>query len=192
MKKLSILLVSLLAVFMLTACGNSKSNKVGNNNDSIINVDRYNQVKVSSFNGETKGDTVKTVEKILGKPSKIETKNDDGEKSQDYTWNKLNSSFKAKDVFVSFKDGRAMAKGFTNLSVNDLKVRNHDDIKSISKGSSYNKMLKKLGTPDAEEQMGSGNLGFRIAYYLTDKKGNSTSYVAVGDYISQIVNKKLK
>ncbi|TPR48157.1 DUF3862 domain-containing protein [Apilactobacillus micheneri] len=200
MKKFaSIATISLLAL-TISACGNSNDKKGTNNssssskvvNNSKVTMDHYQAIKLSSMMDNSGGDSEKTVKNILGKPSKISTSETNGKKMVTYTWDKLNTSFKAKNVNVGFNDGKAMTKSYANLNLNQMKPLDSSKVKSIKNGASYQDVINKLGTPSAESSAGSGNMAMTESIYLTSTKGDATGFTFMGGHVSQISTNKIK
>ncbi|TPR12414.1 DUF3862 domain-containing protein [Apilactobacillus timberlakei] len=200
MKKLvSIATISLLAL-TISACGNSNDKKGSNNssssskvvNNSKVTMNHYQAIKLSSMMDNSGGDNEKTVKNILGKPSRVTTSETNGKKMVTYTWDKLNTSFKAKNVNVGFNDGKAMTKSYANLDLNQMKPLDQSKVKTIKSGTSYKDVISKLGTPSSESEAGSGNMAMKEAMYITSTKGDATGFTFMGGNVSQISSNKIK
>ncbi|MBW1606359.1 DUF3862 domain-containing protein [Lactobacillus sp. Sy-1] len=201
MNKLATFMTISLLSITLAGCGSKGASQNGSSSDktssskktsaSALNYQNFQSVKVGSF-VDGSGSTTAYVRKALGKPTSTTTTKVSGKESKTYVWSNLNSSFKAKDVTISFENGRAIAKGYANADINHLKALNHQKVNSIKIGDSYNSVIQKLGQPSSESESGSGNISIRSVVYLTGKNGESTSFVFNGDKVNQITKSELK
>ncbi|GEP22889.1 DUF3862 domain-containing protein [Lentilactobacillus diolivorans] len=182
MKKSVVLAVTVLASLSLAACGNSSKSKSGSNKTSSsqtqdlsknITLANYKKIKVGIMTGQG-GATESSVKAKFGTPSS-KSKASKTEIVQ-YSWSKVDPSFKVADVTIHAIDGKVVGKAYDAKKTSGMKITSKSRLAGIKKGDSYNATLKTLGTPNGESIMGAGKNSLQQLTYATDKNGNAVTF----------------
>ncbi|MHA8138292.1 DUF3862 domain-containing protein [Lactobacillaceae bacterium Scapto_B20] len=202
-KVISIAMVPLLAL-TLSACGNNSNNSNKDSSsraatsqstpksaDGNIDFTRYNAVKVGNTLNGAGGTTETAVKQSFGKPSSNANTDVDGKKSSALTWDKMNSSFKAKSVTVAFVNGKAVSKGYANLSPDKVTPIDQTKVDQIKKGATYESVIKALGVPHADTEAGINQESIKTIMYVTNKNGSATSFVFMDNKLNTITKIKI-
>ncbi|MHA8263383.1 DUF3862 domain-containing protein [Lactobacillaceae bacterium Melli_B3] len=191
MKKLiSVVAIPLLAL-TLSACGNGNHNNKNSSSkattsqstqksaDGNIDFDRFHSIKIGNSMTGDGGTSEAAVRQSFGKPSSTTKTDVNGKQTTALTWDKLNSAFKAKSATIGFVNGKAISKGYANLSADQVKPLDKTKVNAIHKGASFDDVINQLGAPHADTEAGSGQQSIKTIIYVTNKNGSATSFVFV-------------
>lgn len=128
-------------------------------------------------NSGSNGTPEKQVKSWFGKPASSTKTELSGTstKATQYVWTDVNASLKGASVTVSFLNGKAVGKGYTDAKISNK--LSSATLKEITTGTSLKDAQKKLGTPSGQAIVGNGTTSTQLLTYTDGSKSVGFSFV---------------
>lgn len=145
-----------------------------------VTMENYKAIKVALSNGGDATDEAK-VKELFGKPDESTKTTVPGlsKEATEYSWTKVGKGLTGATITVSFYDGKAVGKGYSDAELTPNNKINTSVLSSIKKGDSLDSVESKLGMPNTEAISGAGDLSAQTIDY-TSVKGSSATSVGFG------------
>lgn len=134
-------------------------------------------VTFAQYNGiylnEANGTPIKTVQRLLGKPSTTSTSNENNVKTEVNTWNKIEDGEVGSNLKVSFANGHAITKSISGLEFHREEKLGLDAYSSVQNGMKSDTVINNIGKPNGYSESFSSDKTSKSFTYSSDVSGRT-------------------
>jgi len=125
------------------------------------------------FLNETSGTPIKTVQRLLGKPSSTSTSTTNNAKTEVNTWNNIENGELGSSLKVTFANGHAIAKAISGLKAVRSEKLGLDAYSSVQNGMEESTVLTNVGKPNGYSESFSSDKTSKSFTYSSGVSGST-------------------
>jgi len=125
------------------------------------------------FLNESSGTPIKTVQRLLGKPSSTSTSTANNAKTEINTWNNVENGELGSSLKVTFANGHAIAKAISGLKAVRSEKLGLDAYSSVQNGMEESTVLTNVGKPNGYSESFSSDKTSKSFTYSSGVSGST-------------------